>query len=81
MKRNEVTEIRDLQNGDRFYKVGDKHKTVFEKIEHETKMTKYQTYSHWGCVDGSNFPQAFKSDTQVVFLRNKIEANEQERIN
>lgn len=76
MKRNDVVEIRELKIGDRFIKAGDKSKTVFEKLEHETKITKYQTYSHWAGVDGSKFPQAFKSDTLVVFLRNKNVAND-----
>lgn len=74
MNRNDVAEIRDLKIGDRFYKAGDKDKTVYEKVEHDTKITKYQTYSHWGAIDGMDkFPCAFKSDTMVVFLRNKTE--------
>ena len=69
MERNEITEIKNLLLGDRFYKLKDKGKTVFEKVDAKAKTTQYQTYSHFAKVSGEKFPQSFKSETAVVFLR------------
>jgi hypothetical protein len=70
MERNTTTTASELQIGDRFYKCNDKHKTVLQMVEHESKVTKYQTYKHWCKPDGAKFPDAIKGDTMVVFLRN-----------
>jgi len=78
MERNTVTTMRELENGDRFYKSSDKKKTVFEKVNHETKKTKYQTYQYWavevkylGRVNAVEaFSKAITGSTEVVFLRN-----------
>ena len=69
MERNEITEIKNLALGDRFYKLKDKSKKVFEKVEAKTKTTQYQTYKDFAKVRGEKFPQPFKSETAVVFLR------------
>lgn len=82
MERNTKTTMYHLAVGDRFYKCGDKNKTVYEKIDHEVKQTSFQTYSHWAIeakylvriIAASNlehFAKALKSDTDVIFLRNK----------
>lgn len=69
MERNTVTTMYHLKIGDRFYKCSDKKKTVWTKVEAETKQTHFQTYKHFGILDGEKYPVAFKSDTQVIFLR------------
>lgn len=82
MERNTVTNIARLQIGDRFYKANDKHKIVFEKVEHETKKTAYQTYKHWaveakycrGTLTADQiemYAKPINSATEVIFLRHK----------
>lgn len=71
MKRNEITAIKNLQVGDVFYKHNDKSKTVFELVEGKPIATQYQTYSFFGLKRGTKkYPDVFKSDTVVVYLRN-----------
>jgi L-rhamnose mutarotase len=70
MERNTATTIYDLQPGDRFYKANDKKKDVWEKVEHTMKQTNYQTYSHFAKREEDKYALAFKSNTQVIFLRN-----------
>lgn len=69
MERNTTTTIEQLAIGDRFYKAKDRTKTVLTKVEHETKVTKYQTYTQWAKNDTEKYPQPMKSDTAVIFLR------------
>lgn len=69
MEKNTKTTIENLQIGDRFYKANDRHKTMFTKVQHESKVTHYQTYQHWALKDAERYPLAMKADTQVVFLR------------
>lgn len=71
MERNTSTTIDKLTIGDRFYVATDKKKEVFEKVVHGERVTKYQTYKHFAKKDQDNFPRAFKSDTQIIFLRSK----------
>jgi hypothetical protein len=75
MERNTKTAIYNLQIGDRFFKLNDKKKEVWEKVGHHIKQTKYQTYSNFAKRDYERFASAFKSDTEVIFLRHK--SNEQ----
>lgn len=72
MERNIQTTIGDLQPGDRFYVLTDKKKLVWQKVESQTKITRFQTYSHFAKKDGIKYPQAFKKSTVVVFLRHTI---------
>jgi hypothetical protein len=71
MERNTKTTMYHLQIGDRFYKVNDKKKIVYTKVESETKRTHFQTYKHFALKDGERFPDAIKSTTEVIFLRHK----------
>jgi len=82
MERNTKTTVNELLPGDRFYKCNDKNKKVFEKIEHQTKRTHYQTYKHWcleaAVADGNmhssakyEWATAIKADTEVIFLKHK----------
>lgn len=79
MERNTITTMRELKIGDRFYKAADKKKTVYERVEHETTKTKYQTYQYWD-LEGSlllkatnleRYAKAITGSTEVVFLRHK----------
>ncbi|WP_442795334.1 hypothetical protein [Pelobium manganitolerans] len=74
MERNQITEIKNLAPGDRFYKLTDKTKKVYQKVQAKTKTTQYQTYSHFATARGEKFPQPFKSNTAVVFLRSALGA-------
>ena len=80
MNRNTVTMISELKIGDRFYKAGDKNKTVFQKVDHKSKRTQWQTYTQFAIeakILGRDLNQskieehakAFKRDTSVIFLR------------
>lgn len=84
MERNTKTSFYQLQPGDRFYKCTDKNKSVYEKIAHEPKKTKYRTYSHWAIetrhfITSPNawqiekFAVAISGDTEVVFLRHNYD--------
>lgn len=70
MERNTLTTIKEVQIGDRFYKVGDPKKTLYTLTEAEPQKTFFQTYKHFAVKDGEKHKQAFKAFTQVVFLRN-----------
>ena len=69
MERNTQTEAKNLRIGDRFYKVTDKGKKVWEMAAHESKQTKYRTYNYWCKGDTDKFPSPINHDTQVIFLR------------
>ncbi len=73
MERNTLTTIYHLKPGDRFYRHGDKNKDVWQKVEHETKTTGFQTYTHWAKKDGQKHPAPMKAATPVVFLRSVTE--------
>ena len=80
MKRNELTTAERLKIGDRFYKLADKQKKVFEKVDCDVKTTQYRTYKHF-CIEASilessthwshkkRYVVGISSDTQVVYLR------------
>lgn len=72
MERNTQTTIKNLKPGDRFYKVTDKKKEVWQKVVCEVKVTKYQTYSNFAKRDIDQSSQAFKSETEIIFLRTNI---------
>lgn len=71
MERNTTTTISHLQIGDRFYKISDRNKSVWTKVEGKVVITKYQTYKHWAIKDGERHADMFKSDTAVIFLRSQ----------
>lgn len=84
MKKNTLITADKLQVGDRFYFANDKNKVVWQIVEHEKKVTNYQTYSQW-CMPASvadgrgseTYKQAnvkpLRGATSVVFLR-RVEA-------
>lgn len=73
MQRNQTTTVKSLALGDRFYKLNDKAKTVYQMVSYKTKTTKYVTYNYW-CQKpdniGSRYPtiNAIKPETQVIYL-------------
>jgi len=72
MKRNEVTEAKNLSLGDRFYKQADKQKRVLEIVAGEAKVTQYQTYSVFAKEADKPLKKhvySLKSNTKVVYLR------------
>lgn len=83
MERNTVTTVYSLKIGDRFYRAGDKNKTVLVKVEHKFKQTNFQTYKHWVLPASihdrtstndntiAKFATAIKSETSVIYLRSK----------
>ncbi len=81
MERNELTTVQKLTLGDRFYKVSDKNKIVFQMVPHEVKKTHFQTYKYFCCeasvIDNKNNKhkernfKAINKETPVVFLRHK----------
>ncbi|MBC7399823.1 MAG: hypothetical protein H7289_07735 [Mucilaginibacter sp.] len=79
MERNQITTVIELKVGDRFYKLNDKSKTVYQMVSYKTKTTKYATYAYW-CQKpdniGSRYPNlhAIKPETQVVYLRSATES-------
>ncbi|HVZ95420.1 MAG TPA: hypothetical protein VG847_00990 [Chitinophagaceae bacterium] len=90
MERNTLTTMSQLKIGDRFFKANDKHKNVFEKIDHLVLRTYFQTYTHWAISASvldvfilnentiARHARAFKSDTPVIFLRHKPVESEQD---
>jgi hypothetical protein len=82
MTRNQLTTAGSLQVGDRFYKLGDKKKEVFQMIAHEAKQTHFRTYKLFCCpaiaMDNKLMSQKLKDyqikpiikDTKVVYLKN-----------
>lgn len=73
MERNTITTIDKLEIGDRFYKLNDKKKVCWTVVEAEKKTTYFRTYRFFAMKDGENFPTPTNKDTQLVFLRHKIE--------
>lgn len=71
MERNTATTISELQIGDRFYKVSDRKKSVWTKVEKEPYSSGFQTYTNFALQDGRKHTDAFKSDTKLIFLRHK----------
>lgn len=83
MERNTSTFVGDLKTGDRFYKAGDKSKTVMILVEHKRKVTKFQTYHYFGLEAAvfdrlapqsrddfiERFAKPLKANTAVIFLR------------
>lgn len=80
MNRNEVTTAASLEVGDRFYFANDKNKMVWQTVEHEKKVTNYQTYNQWcipaSVMDGRGtdtykmaYVKPLRSATKIVFLR------------
>lgn len=69
-----TTIVFELIPGDRFYKLNDKTKTVYQMVSYQRKTTHYTTYNYW-CQKpeniGSSYPNihAIKPETAVVFLR------------
>lgn len=72
MERNTITKINALKVGDRFYKLHDRKKTVWTKTDHAPKKTNYYTYTNFANTDDKMYPEPFKHDTQVVFLRRPV---------
>lgn len=84
MKRNEVTTMDKLSQGDRFYFANDKKRLVWQKVEHEKTQTRYKTYKHFALlasvVDNPcmkeeykrNLIKAVNKETGVVFLRRAV---------
>lgn len=62
MERNSLTTFRELQIGDRFYKLSDKKKKVWEVYMEGKAMGDQDVYG-----------VAFKPETEIIFLRNKNE--------
>ena len=75
MNRNEVTEVKNLILGDRFYKQNDAKKTVLEIAEGEAKVTIFQTYKVFAKTPGAKYAAPMKSNTPVVFLRHKEQSH------
>lgn len=77
MERNKVTRMHDLQIGDRFYKLSDPQKKVWQKVSAPVKKTNYRTYKHFareaGLPDKEIFTHAVMGQTIVVFLRSTIQ--------
>lgn len=73
MERGTKTTINQLGIGDRFYKANDKKKEVWEVVQNERKVTKFQTYDYWIKKDTDNYPVAIKSNSAVIFLRSATE--------
>lgn len=69
MERFTQTEVKNLQPGDRFFKLNDKNKIVHEIIEEKAKVTHFQTYKVFAKRDNQMFASPMKSNTVVVFLR------------
>lgn len=82
MNRNEKTTIDRLANGDRFYFLADKTKTVWQKVDKEAKQTNYQTYRYWALLASiaesaiilnpmyiENNIKAVNKETPIVYLR------------
>lgn len=71
MRRNEITTAGQLISGDRFYRLSDKGKKVFECGEKASELTVW-IWSLNG-ADKRQKPSTIKSSEQVVFLRNTAE--------
>ena len=71
MERNTNTTFSELKEGDRFYKANDKKKCVWEK-QLIFVMSK-NAHKEVAIKDSSRFSEAIKYDTEVIFLKSKIE--------
>ena len=69
MEKFTITYLYKLNVGDRFYKLKDRTKKVYEMVEAEPKRTRYRTYSFWGKADDADELTAFAGNTEVVFVR------------
>ena len=69
MERNTNTTIYHLKIGNRFYKANDPQRLVWEKVEKEIKGS----LLHWAKKDNHLFASTFRSNTEVIFLKSKIE--------
>lgn len=69
MEAKTVTTINRLFIGDRFYKLSDAKKIVYERVKSDLKKTKYRTYGFWAKSDTSNEVKVFDGKTRVMFLR------------
>lgn len=84
-QRMRIYAAKELEEGDRFYKFGDKTKTVFIMLETEIKQTQHRTYEYWAVrstvADNpkinkdkgyiNKIKTAIMPSTQVVFLKSK----------
>lgn len=70
MERNTLTTVKKLTIGDRFYKAGDKNKTLHTVVESTPLKTFFTTYKYFAIRDSDKLKVAFKPDTQVIFIRN-----------
>lgn len=80
-----LTTAGSLKLGDRFYKVVDKKKRVYQMVAGDQKQTQYRTYKLFCCpadiMDNSLMRDALKQaqnvailkDTPVMFLRSTVE--------
>lgn len=89
MERNTVTQLKCLQNGDRFYLQNDRKKEVRVKVERPPKRTYYRNYHYWSLC--ATIYDRFQSgavkqvaeihykphngDVAVVFLRHETLSN------
>lgn len=69
MERLQQTTIKELQVGDRFYRTGDKKKTVFTVVKCPIKKTHFRTYRYFALADGELHPHPINLSTQLTFLR------------
>jgi len=73
MKRNEVTTVDKLQEGDRFYKLSTKDKKTFQFIGEESHG-KFEVFeaimAKNGLIANRSHIKIFRGNTAVVFLRN-----------
>jgi hypothetical protein len=74
MQKGTVTKVNRLNIGDRFYKLKDKKKAVYEMVPGEIKRTAFKTYGYWCQADGDRYPKAINGKTEVVYLRHNENA-------
>ena len=69
MDTRTIAKISDLKNGDRFYKPKDAKKRMWTVVPVKPKKNKWTTLQFGAVIDGEKFPQYFKSETEVMFMR------------
>lgn len=74
MERNTETTVNQLKPGDRFYRLRDKKKTVYEMQQQQTAHT-LKAIPYMCKADNSRHPIGIKGDVPVVFLRNSNDGN------
>lgn len=85
MERNAHALVSQLKTGDRFYRLKDKHKHVWQIVEHVRKETRYQTYKYWAVpvsiLNGFHDEdfimkqvRAVNGATEVIFLRSTLQS-------